>query len=191
MVAHAVVRAMDPGTFEFVRRALALKDAARRGWLRAGVDRPESVADHSWGVALLALTLAGDRPELDRSRSLELAIVHDLSEVVTGDLVPGEYADRAEKLGRERAAMAVLLEGAPPALKAHLLALFEELAADVSAESRFVHQLDKLEMAFQAERYATLGIPAGELRGFHESAARGVTDVRLRQALGKLARHAP
>jgi len=114
--------------------------------------------------------------------------VHDLSEVVTGDLVPGEYVDRAEKLGRERAAMGVLVEDAPPALRVHLLALFEELAADASAESRFVHQLDKLEMAFQAERYATRGIPANVLRSFHESAARGVTDARLRQALAKLAR---
>jgi putative hydrolase of HD superfamily len=177
---------MDPGTVELMRRALALKDAPRRGWQRVGIARPESVADHSWGVALLALLAAEPRPHLDRARLLELALVHDLGEVVTGDLVPGEYMDRAEKLARERAAFEALVEPAPLALRTRLLARFEELATGASAEARLVHELDKLEMAFQAERYAALGTPAETLTGFHESAALGVKDGGLKQALASL-----
>jgi putative hydrolase of HD superfamily len=177
---------VDPGTGEFVRRALALKDVARAGWKRTGVARPESVADHSWGVALLALAAAESRPDLDRARLLELALVHDISEVVTGDLVPGQYHDRADKLARERAAMEMLVEMAPTPLRRRMLDRFEELATDASAEAKLVHELDKLEMAFQAERYAVAGVPAERLAEFHASAEKGVKDARLRDVLGKL-----
>ena len=36
---------------------LQLKDVERTGWVRAGVNKPESVAAHSWGMATLALKL--------------------------------------------------------------------------------------------------------------------------------------
>lgn len=183
----ALAPSMDPGTVEFVRRALALKDVPRKGWFRAGVTRPESVADHAWGVAVLALAAAP--PSMDRGRLLELAIVHDLSEVVTGDLIPGDYADQAEKLGRERAAMDIILEGAPLALRTRLLARFEELASDASPEAMLIHELDKLEMAFQAERYAMMGIAPEQLTDFRASASRGVHDAKLRQALASLIPH--
>ena len=169
---------------EFVRRALALKDTPRKGWFRAGVGRPESVADHAWGVGLLALALAESRPGLDRARLLELALVHDLAEAVTGDLVPGDYADRAEKLDRERSAMESLVEWAPLALRRRLLDRFEEYATGASEEARLVHELDKLEMAFQADRYRTQGV-AG-VGDFLASADKGVRDAALRQGLARL-----
>lgn len=177
---------MDPGTVEFVRRALALKDEMRRGWQRIGIERPESVADHSWGVALLALAAAEDRPQLDRARLLELAIVHDLAEAVVGDLVPGEYAHKGEKIARERRGLEELVDTLPVALRARLLARFEELASDTSREAHLIHQLDKLEMAFQAARYSSQGSPAGDLAPFFDSAERAVGDARLADALRRL-----
>ena len=184
---------MDPGTVEFVRRALALKDQLRRGWQRIGIERPESVADHTWGVALLALVAAEDRgrgagarPPLDRARLLELALVHDLAEAVVGDLVPGEYAHKGEKVARERRAMEDLVDTLPLALRGRLLARFEELASDASPEARLVHELDKLEMAFQAERYQAQGRPAADLDAFHESAAKGIADPALASVLPRL-----
>lgn len=175
---------MDPGTVEFVRRALALKDTPRKGWLRAGVPRPESVADHAWGVGLLALAAADARPGLDRARLLELALVHDLAEAVTGDLVPGDYADRAEKLGRERNALESLVEWAPIALRRRILDRFEEYATGASEEARLVRELDKLEMAFQADRYRSQGVR--DVDAFLESADTGVRDAGLRQGLARL-----
>lgn len=179
---------MDPGTVEFVLRALQLKDEPRRGWLRAGVHRPESVADHSWGVALLALAIAETRPDLDRARLLELAIAHDLAEAVVGDLVPGEYKDKGEKTARERRGLEDLVDTLPLALRGRLLARFEELASDASPEARLVHELDKLEMALQAARYREQGVKAEALAPFFESAQKSVGDARLRDALGRLRR---
>src|SRR5690606_30729890 len=78
-----------------IREILAeLKRTVRTGWAIEGVPNPESVADHTWGMTLLLL-MAFDRLEghgeenLDRERALKLAIVHDLQEAITGDLVPG------------------------------------------------------------------------------------------------------
>lgn len=179
---------MDPGIVRFVERALALKDAPRRGWLRAGIARPESVADHSWGLALLAVALAHERPGLDAARLLELAIVHDVAEAEVGDMVPGEYASKAAKLATERAGLVRLLEGAPADFAARMLAAFDELAADETPEARAVHALDKLEMAFQARRYEKAGVPAPALEDFRRSAEAALPDgpwpallARLRQ----------
>ncbi|HWH08035.1 MAG TPA: HD domain-containing protein [Candidatus Thermoplasmatota archaeon] len=174
---------MDPGTVEFVRRALALKDTPRKGWTRAGVARPESVADHAWGVGLLAIAVADARPGLDRTRLLELALVHDLAEAVTGDLVPGDYADRAEKLARERDAMESLVEWAPLPLRRRLLDRFEEYATSASEEARLVHELDKLEMAFQADRYRSQGVR--DVDAFLESAERGVASSPALRAVAE------
>jgi putative hydrolases of HD superfamily len=177
---------MDPGTIELVRRAMTLKDTPRKGWFRAGVARPESVADHSWGVALLALVAAEGRRDLDRARLLELAILHDLSEAWTGDLVPGDYKDRAEKLSRERAGLEALVEGAPTMIRRRILDRFEELATDASEEAKLVHQLDKLEMAFQAAQYESAGVAREQLAPYRQSAASGVRSAGLRYALDKL-----
>lgn len=177
---------MDPGTIEFVRRALALKDTPRKGWTRAGVARPESVADHTWGVLLLALVAAESRPGLDRARLLEVALAHDLAEAVTGDLVPGDYKDKAEKLARERAAMEALVEWAPLALRTRLIARFEEYATGASEEAKLVHDLDKLEMAFQADRYASLGVARADLEPFLGSASAAVQDAAMRATVDRL-----
>lgn len=176
---------MDPGTVSFLLRALALKERPRRGWLRAGVARPESVADHAWGVALLAAVAT---PEgLDRGRVVELAVLHDVAEAVVGDLVPGEYASKEEKLALERRGLESMLAEAPEGLRSRLLTAFDELAGDASPEARFVHELDKAEMAFQATRYAEAGVPAGALEGFRASARRGVApEGPLAEALGRL-----
>ena len=127
--------------------ALALKGLDRAGWVRAGVNKPESVAAHSWGVSWLALSLCPS--EVNRERALELAIVHDLPEVHSGDITPHDGISRKEKTRRERAALSQLVDGHPRA--AELTALWEEYEAGESPEARFVKACDKLDMALQAQ----------------------------------------
>ena len=143
------------------REAMGLKDVARAGWLRVGVDHPESVAAHSWGVALLALLRCP--PGLDREKVLAMAVLHDLAEVRIGDLTPQDGVPRDEKHRRERVAMRAMLGHRPD-----LLDLWEEAEAAVTPEARFLKHLDKADMGLQAEVYAARGVATAE---FTESAA--------------------
>ena len=91
--------------------AVALKRLARAGWRRVGIESPESVAAHTWGVAWLVLLLLPD--ELDREKALTYAILHDFPEVRTGDVTPHDGLTREAKLQREEQAMTALCEGLP------------------------------------------------------------------------------
>lgn len=141
---------------------LGLKALPRAGWVRAGVPGPESVAAHSWGVAWLVLALLP--PELDRQRALAYAVLHDLPEVRAGDVTPHDGVEPADKAARETEAASQLLADRPD-----LLQLWLDYESQADPESRFVRQLDRLDMALQAVRYAREGTPA--LDEFLESAA--------------------
>lgn len=156
--------------------ALALKEQPRAGWLRVGLEQPESVAAHSWGLAWLALVLAP--PHLDRARLLALCALHDLPEALVGDITPHDGISRQDKADRERSAAATMLATRPD-----LWGLWEDYEKDRSEEAHFVHQLDKLDMALQALRYARLhGIEVAEFlasarAGIHEPGLLAVLDA--------------
>ena len=122
---------------------LELKQLSRTGWVRSGVENPESVAAHSWGMAVLALRLAPK--ELNLERVLSLCLVHDLPEVRIGDLTPQD--DTSNKAELEHKAMSDM---AP-----QWLSLFNEYEAGETAEAKFVKQIDKLDMGLQAIMYQT------------------------------------
>jgi putative hydrolase of HD superfamily len=126
---------------EALMNLLRLKDVQRQGWVDAGVPSPESVAAHSWGMAVLALKLCPD--DLDLTKVLRLCLIHDLPEVIVGDLTPRH--DRSTKAADEHAAM--------KALAPEWLTLFEEYEAQATPEAVFARRLDKLDMALQASLY--------------------------------------
>jgi putative hydrolase of HD superfamily len=129
-----------------------------------GVSPAESVAEHSYGVALVALALA-DRlrssaeqdPDLDLEKVLIMALLHDLAEVRLTDL-PASAArlvPEAVKSEAEASAMAELL--APLATAGRLAALWQEFEDRTSPEGRLVRDADKLEMMVQCLRYEEAG----------------------------------
>ena len=120
---------------------LKLKSVNREGWLRAGVAKPESVAAHSWGMSILAMHLCPE--DLDKMKVLEMCLVHDLPEIIVGDLTP--HDDTSNKHEDEKNAMISL---APQWLN-----LFLEYEENATPESKFVKYLDKLDMALMARIY--------------------------------------
>lgn len=144
---------MTPAALAF--EALGLKDVRRAGWARVGVGEAESVAAHSWGVALLVLLVAP--PELDRHKLLVMAVLHDLAEVRVGDITPADGVPREEKHRRERVAMAGLLAERPD-----LLAVWEEAEAGESPEARFLKTVDRMDMGVQGRRYMSQGVDVSE-----------------------------
>lgn len=144
MEAHAAQQLL-----EFLHLAGRLKQTARAGWRLRGIAEPESVAEHTFRVALLALVL-GRESGVDRERCVAMALVHDLAESVVGDITPYDGVAPEEKRRREREAVVRLGELAG---ELQILALWEEYDAGATPEARFVKELDKLEAVVQAAEY--------------------------------------
>ncbi|GJN18262.1 hypothetical protein PR202_gb05405 [Eleusine coracana subsp. coracana] len=64
---------------DFLTLCHRLKTTKRKGWINHSIKGPESIADHMYRMALMAL-IAGDLPSVDRERCIKIAIVHDLAE---------------------------------------------------------------------------------------------------------------
>lgn len=129
----------------FFRNAEALKDTLRSGHTTRG--RPESTAEHSWRLTLMALALQGDLPGIDHHRLLGLLIVHDLGEAVSGDIPAPQQT--GSKIAEERRDMVALLAPLPDEAAARLLALWDEYAAAETPEARLAKGLDRLESVLQ------------------------------------------
>lgn len=166
--------AVSPDELDTLLETLRLKDLPRAGWVRRRVGDPESVAAHSWGVSWLAIALLPS--DLDLGRALMYAALHDLPEVEVGDLTPADGVSREEKIAREDAAIRRIASSL--AHEPRILAAFAAYEAQADAEARFVRQLDRLDMAFQAVIYAERG-HAG-MAEFVASAMRVVDHPRLR-----------
>lgn len=170
---------------EFSGYLSKLKRLKRTGWVREGVPDSESVADHSFGIALLAMVLAKEYG-MDQSRAIKMALVHDIGESIVGDFVidRGVKRDRKvlkKRLPEQRNAIIKIfsLMGDKEALE-----LLDEFDANRTREARLVRQLDKLEMAMQAYDYENAyGITLGE---FYVNASKWITDKRIKKELAKL-----
>ena len=157
-----------------------LKQLYRQGWLRRGIppERCESVAEHVYGMAMLGGWIAEAHfPELDRDKILRMTLVHELGEIYTGDLMPSDGVPLVEKQRLEREGLRLVVEKLPNG--ASYLDLWEEFEAGQTPEARFVRQLDRLEMAFQAAVYETQGF--GDLSEFFTTTDAVVVDPKLRE----------
>jgi putative hydrolase of HD superfamily len=162
-----------PQLLAFLRLVGKLKQLRRKGWVDRGVHEPESVADHSFRLALLAWIVGQSVAGADPARMALLALVHDLPEALAGDRTPFDDAlaagaDRttlfrqpppqdaaatAAKSHAERVALQEMTALLPPSLAEALRSLWEEYEAGATLEAQLVRQLDKLETALQALEY--------------------------------------
>jgi len=136
-----------------------LKQLYRQGWLRRGVSRErcESVAEHSFACAVLATWLAqAYYPQLDLSKVLRMALLHDFGEIYAGDIIPVDAVEAEEKYRREAGSVAQVFAKLPGG--AAYQSLWEEFERNETAEARFVRQVDRLEMGLQAGLYALQGL---------------------------------
>jgi putative hydrolase of HD superfamily len=194
---------------DFLEQAGRLKRLRRKGWVDRGVAEPESVADHSYRLALLTLLAGSLHPGIDVSRAVILALVHDLPEVLAGDQTPFDRqleagADpaqlfrsypsyspeaEAEKSARERAALRQMVAGLPDKLARLLSEAWEEYEAGSTPEARLVRQLDKLETALQATEYRAEQ-PEITIDSFLLGAEAESVDPLARELLGAILRRA-
>lgn len=134
---------------DFLTLAERLKTELRHSWLSDG--RRESVAEHTWMMALMALAVAPrlEHP-VDVARAIELVLVHDIAEAEIGDIPVFEKSARKDaKAAAEAAAMGRICAGLPPDLGERIGRLWREFEDGVTPEARFARALDHLEVQFQ------------------------------------------
>ena len=119
----------------------ALKERTRHAWLQSG--RQESVAEHSWRMALMAYFLRESFPKADLSRVLLMCLLHDVGEVFTGDIPTFEKTD-ADRT-RERRLRDAWIADLPAPFFDEVAALFIEMDAMETEEARLVKALDRME----------------------------------------------
>lgn len=132
-----------------------LKRVKRSGWWIAGIDNPESVAEHSFRTAIIAYILAqleGVNPE----KVAVMALFHDVGEARISDLhrIAQRYVNREDV---DRKVLEEQLERLPDKVARRLKSLFSEMEGASSNEAKVAHDADILECLVQAREYQALG----------------------------------
>ncbi|KAH8376981.1 hypothetical protein KR093_002494 [Drosophila rubida] len=128
-----------------------LKHTKRTGWVLRDVNDCESISGHMYRMSMLTFLLDGSEG-LNQIRCMELALVHDLAESLVGDITPFCGVSKDEKRAMEFKAMEDICKLIEPRGK-RIMELFEEYENAQSPESRFVKDLDRLDMVMQAFEY--------------------------------------
>ena len=135
------------GSRDFSQAAAALKDTLRTGRTASG--RRESSADHSWRLCLLAMLLGDELGSLDLARLLQLCLVHDLAEAITGDVPAPDQTAADGRKEREREALRQLCAPLPEDLRQRIEALCADYETGGSPEGLMAKGLDKIETMLQ------------------------------------------
>jgi putative hydrolases of HD superfamily len=135
-----------PGTLQFLRDAERLKNVTRTSWTSAG--NRESVAEHTWRLALMAVVLEHAFPGIDMAKLLKMCIVHDLGEAIGGD-ISATLQPPAGKAAAERRDLLQLLEPLPARTRLEIVSLWDEYERAETVEARVAKALDKLETIMQ------------------------------------------
>jgi len=134
--------------FSFFHQAGKLKDILRYNEKQNGTK--ESVADHSWRLALMAFPMAEEvKADVDVLKSMKMALVHDIAESITGDidavLVMEGKVSKEEKKRKEISAMEEIKKIAPEKVGLEIYNLWDEYEKGETKEAKFIKALDKLE----------------------------------------------
>ena len=168
--------------FDFI---LKLKTIPRAGWQKKlGIAHPESVADHAYAVAAIAMILS-DAKKLDTHKILRMAILHDLAESITGDLTP-EDGPKSKKQRLEDSAMKKILSNFDKKTQKQYWSIWVDYQKNYSKEAKLLHDVDKLEMALQASVYRKNGNSKQKLQPFFDSAKKQIKDSDIKKILANL-----
>lgn len=143
---------MEQKILEFLHFSEGLKNELRNG--RTSKEKQESVAEHTWRVALMVLLFSRFLDQkICLEKALKIAIVHDLAELITGDkpyfIYEGQEAAQIDKLAQELDAMRNIGNLLPGESGRELIELWEEYENGESYEAKVVKAIDKIEAQVQ------------------------------------------
>ena len=130
-----------------------LKDVIRTGWIDWNVnrDRVESVAEHIFGVQMLAIAMKSEyQYDIDIMKVIFMLAIHELGETIIGDLTLFQIS-KEEKEKIEHEAVHKILSSLIDGEK--IEELFLEFDSHETKEALFAYQCDKLECDIQSKLY--------------------------------------
>ena len=137
---------MEPNKLlDILHTAERLKDTLRHCDTSKG--RRESVAEHSWRLALMAFFLRDEFPDTDTDRVIRMCLIHDLGECFTGDIPSFLKTDADTE--KEDALLEQWVSGLPAPYNAEMSELYAEMNALQTPEAKLYKALDKLEAVIQ------------------------------------------
>jgi putative hydrolase of HD superfamily len=138
---------------DFLRKAERLKTVTRSAFTTTG--DAESVAEHTWRLALMASLLAPHFPDVDPLRLIRMCLIHDLGEAIGGDIPAPEQARRLQqgenegKSAGERRDLLEVIASLPESDRLEITALWDEYETAATPTARLAKGLDKLETILQ------------------------------------------
>ena len=166
---------------DFFFQIAGLKTLPRTGWkMKLNLKDSESVAEHSYMMSVMAMVMS-DMKNLNTEKIIKMSILHDWAESKIGDFMPDEITVE-KKTELEEYAMAELLDDLPSKIKNDYYDIWNDYKENLSDESRFVHELDKLEMALQGKIYEKEADPE-KIKPFIISAVEQIVDDDLKKVL--------
>ena len=128
---------------KILSQAARLKTTMRHCYTEA--DRKESVADHSWRIALMAMLMTGipEYRDLDMNKVIRMCLIHDLGESFTGDIPTFEKTD--SDATTEDELFHRWVDSFPEPQRTEWMCLLDEMEALETKEARLYKALDKIE----------------------------------------------
>uniref|UniRef100_A0AC11DN21 HD domain containing 2 n=1 Tax=Ovis aries TaxID=9940 RepID=A0AC11DN21_SHEEP len=162
---------------QFLRLVGQLKRVPRTGWVYRNVQKPESVSDHMYRMAVMALVTKDEHLNKDR---LSVRFGSLNSTLGLFSISPCSWSPSGWE------AMKQLTQLLPGDLQKELYELWEEYETQSSAEAKFVKQLDQCEMILQASEYEDLENKPGRLQDFYDSTAGKFSHPEIVQLVSEL-----
>ncbi len=146
---------------KFYLYATSLKEKIRSGWdenhWNIKSERLESIAEHVYGTCILAISLDSQFDfGIDLGKVLKMLVIHEIGEVLIGDITPFDNVTLEEKQEMEHEAMLNILGGL--CKRDELFELLLEFDEHNTKEAKFAYLCDKLEADIQAKVYQDKGM---------------------------------
>jgi putative hydrolase of HD superfamily len=140
----------------FIQIVHLLKTQRRTGWVDKGIPshKAESISDHMYRMSIISMCIPNEK--VDTDKCVKIALVHDIAELLVGDITPFGGVSKAEKHRREFESikfLAELIEPYNPKFSSEIMELWLDYEEIRTLEARYVKDIDKFEMIQQAWDY--------------------------------------
>lgn len=144
----------------FYLLATKLKYRIRSGWdsthWNVNYERLESIAEHVYGTCILALCLDSEfELGVDLNKVLKMLIIHEIGEVLIGDITPFDAITPEQKEEIEHKAIIDVVGDLKK--KEELISLVFEFDEQKTPEAQFAYYCDKMEADIQSKIYQDMG----------------------------------